>query len=198
MEKLDKFKKIKGIEELKKYGLPTIKTIYIFNFNKQKKEVENFIRNKDFLVVRTDREDDPISAPRNLKCPKNRVEKLIKELNLKGYVAILQEPVLLSENKLSGSILILEDYLLIELMKGGPLTWLMRYGKVDEHIKLRKDNLEEVEHFGKKLIKKNDLNSILRQVNSIPSNKAVKFTIGTDWLYFWEIRDEKTAKRLEK
>lgn len=197
MKKLNRFKKIKSIKDLEKYGLPTPKTIFIFDFKKQKKEIEDFIKNRDHVMIRSDKENDIGLFPHNLTCPQNEALKLIKKLTLKNYAVILQEYVPWQDDKITGNILILRNNILIELMKGGPSTLLNREGRVDEYKKIKKDNLREIERFGKRIIKKKDLNNILRMVKHLPPYKIIEFSIGPGWLYFWQIRDDKTAKKLE-
>ncbi len=119
----------------------------------------------------------------------------------KGFAIILHEqnhiPLGEGQNKVSGNILILKKYMLIELMRGEPLILLNRDGKVDERIKVDKKNLKEIKHFGERIIKKETLNKILKMIKDVPPYKIVEFTIAPDWLYFWQIRDDKTAKKLE-
>lgn len=200
-KKLDKFKKVKGIKEVMKYGLPLPETIFIFNFKKQKKEIEDFLREKKYVAIRSDKKNDLDFCPHNLRCPRDKAKKLIKDLISKGFAIILHEqnhiPLGEDQNKVSGNILILKKYMLIELMRGEPLILLNRDGKVDEHIKVKKDNLKEIRHFGERLIKKEILNKILKMVTPIPPYKLVEFTIGPDWLFFWQIRDDETAKKLK-
>lgn len=198
---LDKFKKIKEIMIIKKYGLPMPKTIFIFDFDKQEKEIDEFIKNRDYVAIRTDRRGSPDFCPHNLRCPKSRAKRLIKELNLKGYAVILHEqkhiPFGKRENQVSGNILILKKHFLVELMEGEPLINLIRDGKVDEFIKIEKKSLRELANFGKRLIKKKDLDKILRMIKKVPNYKIIEFTARPEGLYFWQIIDDKTAKTLD-
>jgi len=200
-KKLDKFKKIKGIKEVQRYGLPLPETIFIFDFEKQEKELNNFLKDREYVAIRSDKENGLDFCPHNLRCPRDKAKKLIKDLILKGFAIILHEqnhiPLGKDQNKVSGNILILKKYMLIELMRGEPLILLNRDGKVDEHIKVDKNNLKEVKHFGERIIKEETLNKILKMVKPIPPYKIVVFTIAPDWLFFWQIRDDKTAKKLE-
>ena len=83
-------------------------------------------------------------------------------------------------------------------MEGEPLYLLTRDGKIDEFIKIEKDSLREVERFGKRVIKKSDLNKILKLIKRLPDFKIVEFTLRKDGLIFWQMIDDKTAKTLEK
>ena len=197
MKKLSKFKKVEGIKNLKKYDLLTPKTIFIFDFKKQEKEIDNFIKDRNYVMIRSDKDNDVDFCPHNLKCPKSKAKEFIKELLSKNYVAILQECIPWTSNKVSGNILILKDDILIELMEGGPLILLNREGKLDEYIKIKKSSLKEIEHLGKRLIKKKELENILNLIKKVPPYKIIEFAIGPDWFYFWQIRDDKTTRGLE-
>ncbi|OGY23458.1 MAG: hypothetical protein A2172_04520 [Candidatus Woykebacteria bacterium RBG_13_40_15] len=197
MRLLNKFKKVKGIKDLGKYNLPTPETIFIFDFEKQEKEIDDFIKNRRYLMIRSDKENDIDFCPHNLVCPKAEAKDFIKGLVSKKYVVILQECIPWQEDKISGNILTLKNEMLIELMKGGPLTLLNREGNVDESIKIKRKNLGKREYSGRRIIKKKDLDTILRMVKGMQPYKIVEFSIGPNWLYFWQIRDDKTAKELE-
>lgn len=197
MDKLDKFKKIKGIKEVKRYGLSSPKTIFIFDFKKQEREIDNFLKNREYVSVRSDSKSGPDFCPHNLKCPKDKAKALIKELNLKNYAVILQEHIPWRGDKASGNILILKKHILVELMGEGPLAWLNRDGKIEEWIKFKKDDLREIEHLGKRLMEKKELVNILKMVKDLPPYKIIEFTLRPEGLYFWQIRDDKTAKKLE-
>jgi len=196
----NRFRKINSIRAIKKYGLPMPATIFIFDFEKQEKEIDDFIKDRDYVAIRTDKRNGLDFYPHNLRCPKNQAKKLIKDLNLKGYAIILHEqkhiPFGKKENQISGNILILKDYFLIELMEGEPLILLTRDGKMDEFIKIEKKNLRELVRFGKRIIKKDDLNKILKMVSHVPDFKIVEFTLRPEGLYFWQIIDDKTSKTL--
>lgn len=152
------FFKIEGIIEASRYNLPVSKTIFIFDFEKQEKEIDDFIKNRDYVAIRTDKRNGLDFYPHNLRCPKNKAKELIKELNLQGYAIILHEqkhvPFGKADHQVSGNILILKEYFLIELMEGEPLILLTRDGKIDELIKIERNNLKEVMRFGKRIIKK--------------------------------------------
>jgi len=201
MDRTRKFKKIEGIKEVKKYGLPLPETIFIFNFKKQEKEIDDFVRDRKYVAIRSDKENDIYFCPHNLRCPRDRAKKLIKELTSKGYAVIIHEqnhiPFGKDQNQVSGNILILKKYMLIELMRGEPLVLLNRDGEVDEYIKIRRDNLKEIQHLGKRIIKKEDLNNILRTIDHLPPHKIIEFTLRPEGLYCWQIRNDKTAKGLE-
>lgn len=199
---MEKFKKIKGIKEVQKYGLPIPETIFIFDFKKQEKELDNFLKGKEYVAIRSDKENGLDFCPHNLRCSRDKAKKLIRDLISKGFAVILHEqnhiPFGEDKNKVSGNILILKEYMLIELMRGEPLILLNRDGKVDEHIEIKKDDLREIKHLGERVIKKETLNKILKMIKDIPPYKIVEFTIAPDWLYFWQIKDDKTAAQLEK
>ena len=201
MVRPDKFKKIKGIKEVIKYGLPIPETIFIFDFKKQEKKIDSFIKNRKYVAIRSDKENDIDFCPHNLRCHRGRAKKLIRELISKGYAVILHEqehiPFGKKQNQVSGNILILKKNLLIELMEGEPLILLNRDGKVDEYLKIERDNLKEVKRLGKRIIKKNDLDNILKMINHLPCWKIIEFTIRPEGLYFWQIRDDETARKLE-
>ncbi|OIP75519.1 MAG: hypothetical protein AUK06_01630 [Parcubacteria group bacterium CG2_30_36_18] len=196
--KLHKFLKIESIEEIRKYKLLHPATIFIFDFNKQKKEVDAFLRNKNFVTIRTDKKNNLYFCPCDLRCPRSRARQSIKEFISKGYVVILQRYIpIRKDRKVSGNILILKNYILVELMGKGPLTWLNRNGKIEEQIKFKKRNLKEIEHFGKRLIKRGELTDILKLVKNVPNYKILEFTLMTEGYYFWQIKNDETAKKLE-
>lgn len=190
------FKKIKGIRDLKKYNLPTPKTIFIFSFKKQEKEIDDFLKDKDFVMIRSDKKDNPDFCPHNLKCPKSAAKEFIRELTMAGYAAILQEHVPWLGNIVSGNILLLRKYILIEMMNKGPLIWLNRDGQVEEHIKINRNNLEEVYHFGKRLVREQELVKTLKMVKNLPPYYLAEFTLRPEGPYFWQIRPDKSAHRL--
>ncbi len=196
--KLAKFSKIKSIKEIQKYKLPHPKTIFIFNFRKQKKEIDEFLKNKENITIRTDKKGDTDFCPHILRCPKNKAKPFIKKVTGKGYAAILQEYLPIRKNRiLSGNILILKNHILMELMGVGPLTWLNREGRMEEQIKFRKDNLKEVEHLGKRLVGKKKLVNIVKMVKNMPPYKILEFTLRLEGPFFWQIKEDKTAKVLE-
>ena len=197
MGKLDGFLKVRGIKELKRYNLPFSKTIFIFDFKQQEKEIDNFIKNRRYISVRSDSRNGPDFCPHNLKCPKEKAKKLIKNLNSRGYAVIIQEYVPWIGDIASGNILILKKSILVELMGEGPLIWLNRDGKVEERIKFKRDDLRESEHSGKRLIGKKRLLNILKMIRSIPPYKVVEFTLRPEGLYFWQIRGDRTARKVE-
>jgi len=192
----EEFKKIKGIKILQKYNLPQPKTIFIFDFKKQEKEIDDFLKNKRIVTIRSDKRGQTDFCPLSVGCPKNKAKQQIKKLIPKGYVAILQEYIPI-RSRVSGNILILKNYILVELMGTGPLSLLNREGKVEEQVKLKRGNLKEVEHFGKRLISKKELVKILKLVKRVPAYKLLEFTLRSKGLYFWQMRDDKTAKELD-
>jgi len=198
---IDKFKKIKGIMELQKYKLPIPETLFVFDFNTQENEIENFIKNKDYIAIRTDRRGGLDFYPHNLRCPKDKAKNAIKDLNLKGYAVILHEqrhiPFGKKDHQVSGNALILKKNLIIEMMEGEPLIELNRDGKMDEFIEVEKNTLKEVLHHGKRIIKSRDLIKILKLISKLPNYKIVEFTIRPEGLYFWQIIDDKNTSTLE-
>ncbi len=197
MIRIGKFKKIEGVKEIKKYGLPMAETIFIFNFEKQEKEIDAFLKSKKIVTIRSDKSGGADFCPCWLGCPKNKAKPIIKQLIGKGYAVLLQKYVPIMKEIFSGNTLILKKHILMELMKEGPLVWLNRDGLVEEQIKFRKRDLKEMKHFGKRITKKKDLNKVLKMINHLPSFKIVEFTLRPEGLYFWQMRDDKTAKRLK-
>jgi len=196
--KLDGFKKIESIKKLQKYNLPIPETIFIFNLKKQEKEIEKFLKNKEIVTIRSDKKGSTDFCPHNLRCPKNKVKPFIKKITKNGYAVILQKYLPIRKNRiLSGNILILKNHILMELMGVGPLTWLNREGKIKEQIKFKKDNLNEMEQSGKKLVKKKKLINIARLVKNIPPYNILEFTLLSEGPFFWQIKEDKTAKQLD-
>ena len=74
------FQKIKSIKEIQKYKLPYPKTIFIFNFRKQKKEIDKFLKNKENITIRTDKKGKTDFCPHILRCPKNKAKPFIKKI----------------------------------------------------------------------------------------------------------------------
>lgn len=198
MRSHDKLKKVKSIEDLKKYGLPIPETIFIFDFKKQEKEIDDFLVGKRIVTIRSDRENQTDFCPHNLRCERNAVKDFIKTLNAKGYVAILQRYVPIRRDRVSGNILVLKNRILVEMMGTGPLTQLNRDGKVLEQITFAKKDLKEIEHFGKRLIPQKEIINILKKIGNFPPYKILEFTLRPEGLYFWQIRDDLSAKRLDK
>jgi len=195
--KFDGFKKIESIKKLQNYNLPIPETIFIFNFKKQEKEIEKFLKNKKIVTIRSDKKGSTDFCPLIIGCQKNKAKSLIKKINSKGYVVILQQYVPV-RSRVSGNILILKKHILAELMGTGALSLMNREGKIEEQIKFKKKDLTEVSHFGKQLIKKRDLTNILKMVKKIPVYHLIEFTLRRDELYFWQIKEDKTAKQLEE
>jgi len=197
MEKFKGLKKIEGIKALQKYGLPMPETIFVSDFKKQETEIDRFLKNKRIITVRSDTVGKTDFAPLSLRCERCKAKLFVKNLVKKGFVAILQRYVPIRRDRVSGNILILKNYILMELMGTGPLTWLNRGGLVQEQAKFKKNSFLEVEHFGKRLIQKSGLVKILKMVKDIPTYKLLEFTLRPEGIYFWQIRDDRTAKALE-
>ena len=193
-----KYKKIESIKELREYRLPVALSIFIFDFKKQEREIDSFLKNKKFITIRTDRKGYSDFLPCHIRYPKNKAKRKIKELIAKKYAIILQNYIpLRKDREVSGNILILKNDIMVELMGKGPLTWLNREGKIDERIKLKKNNLKELYHSGKRLIKKRELAGILKSVKVIEPYKILEFSLVSGVPYFWQIREDKTAKKLD-
>lgn len=194
-----KYKKIESIKKIKNYGLPYPETIFIFKFSEQKKEIENFLKDKKFVTIRTDKKGYSDFSICYLRCPKGKVKEKIKELTVKNYAVILQSYIPIRKSrKISGNILILKNDILVELIGKGPLTWLNREGKIEERVRFKKNNLKEIEHFGKRLIEKEQLTGILKLAKNIKPYKVLEFSLSSGVPYFWQIKDDRTAKKLDK
>ncbi len=192
------FAKIDSIIRLQKLGLPIPQTVFIFDAEKQKAEIENFIRNRELVMIRSDKKRKTDFCPHNLACPKHEAKEFIKKLNAEGYAAILQEHVPFNAYA-SGNIMLLKNKMIIEMMEGSPLTKLNREGKLDEHIFLERFNgRREIRHHGKRILSRNILKKVLDLVEYLPlENKIVEFAVAPGWLFFWQIRDDRTGGMLE-
>ncbi len=168
MKKPNRFKKVESIKKLIRYDLPIPKTIFIFDFKKQEKEIDNFLKNREIVTIRSDKEGKTDFCPHYLRCPRAKAKKFIKKLTAKDYAVILQAYVFIRTKRISGNILTLKNHILMELMGLGPLTWLNREGRVEERLKFKRHNFKLVEHAGKKLVRRKKLINILRTVKDIP------------------------------
>jgi len=198
-----KYKKIESIKKIKKYGLPFPETIFIFDFKKQEEAIDRFLKNREYVAIRTDSAKNTDFLPYNLRCHKKKAKKTIKKFNDEGYAVILHEQNhipsgVINKNHISGNIVILEKCWIIELMRGEPLSSLTRKGEISEYLKIRKNNLTEVAHWGKRIISRDILDKILRMIRKIPKHKVIEFTFRPEGFYFWQIREDKTAKKLDK
>ncbi len=193
----DSFLKIASIMEIRKLGLPSPETVFVFNSAKQEREIENFLRNRELVMIRSDRKDSAGKCPHNLACPKREAKEFIRRLNSEGYAVILQEHVPFNAYA-SGNILLLKDKMIIELMEGSPLTKLNRFGMMDEHMRLDRFNgRKEFFHNGKRILSRNILKKVLDMVEYLPlENRIFEFAVAPDWLFFWQIRDDRTAGKL--
>ena len=194
--KLDGFKKIESIKKLQKYKLPTAQTIFIFDFKKQEKEIDDFLKNKRVVTIRSDKRGRTDFCPLNIGCPRKKAKSIIKKISSKGYAVLLQEYIPV-RSKVSGNILILKKHILVDLMGTGALSLMNREGKIEEQVKFRKKDFAEVSHFGKRLIKKRELINILKMVKKMPVYNLIEFTLRDKGLYFWQIKEDKTARQLE-
>jgi len=198
-----RYKKIESIKKLQKYGLPILETIFIFDFRKQEKELDKFLQNKEYVAIRTDTTKKIDSLPCNLRCHKKRSKKIIKDLNTKGFAVILHEQDhipfgVVSKKHISGNIAILQKCFIVELMRGEPLYRLNREGRIDEHLKIKRNSLEEIGHWGRRIISKRSLDKILKMIRAVPAYKIVEFTSRPEGFYFWQIRNDKTIKKLDE
>jgi len=191
------FKKIESIKQLQKYHLPIPETIFVFNFKKQEKEIDDFLKNKRIVTVRSDKKFKTDFCPHNLRCQKKEAKKFIRNLIFKGYAAIVQRYVPIRRDRVSGNILILKSRILMDLMGTGPLTRLTRDGIVEEQIIFSKSNFKSISHLGKRLISNDKLQDILNIIKNIPPYKILEFTLRPEGIYFWQIKDDKTTKQLE-
>jgi hypothetical protein len=194
----DKFNKIEGQKEVKKYGLPMSDTHFIFSYKKQEKEINDFLSNKKFVSIRTDSKINPDFCPHDLKCPVSKAKEFIKDLNSKKYAVILSEFIPWIGDKVSGNILVLKNFYVIELMGEGPLVWLTREGRVDEWAVFQKNDLSEVRHSGKRIVPKKEIQKILDLIKNIPLYKIIEFTLRPEAVYFWQIRNDKSSSQVEK
>lgn len=191
------FGKIASIIEIKRLGLPSPDTVFVFDAEKQDAEIDVFLKGRELVMIRSDKKDCAGKCPHNLACPKAEAKKFIKKLNSEGFAAILQEHVPFNAHA-SGNILLLKDMMIIELMEGSPLTKLNREGKLDEHIRMGRFNgRNEISHHGKRILPRNILKKVLDLVEYLPfENRIVEFAVAPDWLFFWQIKDDKTAEKL--
>ena len=197
---IDYLEKIESIKRILDNNLPFPKTIFVFDYKKREKEIEEFIKDREYVMIRSDKRNTKL-CPHYLKCPKNEAKNFIKKLNSEGYIAIVHDMSYIKNydfnNEIAGNVLLLKNNFIVEIVKGGPVAKLNRFGEMDESIKISRQSLKQIEHSGKRIIDKKKLNKILKMVNHLPPYKIVEFAIGPDWLYFWQIRDDETSKKLE-
>lgn len=180
---------------LKELSLPTPPTIFVKDLDAQRSEVNNFLLNRDYVMVRSDSEDKSTHCPRNLKCTPYQAKEFIKELNNKNYVAIVQEYVPLN-NHYSGNVLKLGDSFIIETVKGGPTSKLNRDGLMNEHLRLSKEG-EVLLRRGEEVITNRDLTRIINHVKELPEYHIYEFSSGPGWFYFWQVREDPTSRVLD-
>ena len=196
--KRDKFSKIESLKEIKKYSLPYPETVFIFDFEKDEKEIDKFLAGKKIVSIRSDKKGEPRFCPNIPRCPKVKVKPLVKKINQQGYAVILHEYLPVKKGRIAaGHILILKNHILMELIGSGPVSRLDRQGAVEEIIKFRKNDLREVEHFGRKLTEKGALRKIAKLVKDIPAFKILDFALMKSGVYFYQIQDDKTAQKLK-
>ncbi|OGZ24056.1 MAG: hypothetical protein A3A08_01450 [Candidatus Nealsonbacteria bacterium RIFCSPLOWO2_01_FULL_41_9] len=192
------FKKIESIKKLRRYHLPVPETIFIFNFKKQEKEIDDFLKGKKIISVRSDSASKSTFCPNIPRCPRGKAKLFAEKINKQGYAVILHEYLSVNKGRIAaGHILILKNYILMELIGSGAGSRLDRDGKIEEQIKFRKGNLKEVEHFGKRLTESRVLRNIAKLVKNIPPFKVLDFVLMKKGLYFYQIQEDKTARQLE-
>lgn len=190
------FEKVKSIMEIQRLGLPFPKTIFVFDYEKQEKEIDVFLTNTKRVTIRTDKKGNSDYCPHKFNCPKNKAKEFIRKTNSDGYAVILSEHVPFNA-KISGNILFLDKKIIIEIMKGSPLTLLNRHGILHEHIQLDK-NLKEIFHWGKRIAERESLKKVIKIFDGQTlKNKIVEFSVGPDWMYIWQIRHDESSKLLE-
>ncbi|MBU3958114.1 MAG: hypothetical protein KKB25_03490 [Nanoarchaeota archaeon] len=192
------FSKISSIMQIQRLGLPSPETVFVYDAETQEAEIEDFLKDREFVMIRSDKKDSAGKCPHNLKCPKREAKEFIKKLNAEGFAAILQEHVPFNAFA-SGNIMLLKNKMIIEMMEGSPLTKLNREGKLDEHIRMERfGGRREIRHHGKRLLPRNILKKVIDLVEYLPlENRIVEFAVAPDWMFFWQIRDDKTGGMLE-
>lgn len=192
------YAKIESIKELEKYGLPYPATVFVFDLGKQEKEVDDFLKDKEFVTIRSDKPGSTDFCPHWLRCPRAKAKGFVRKIIGQGYAAILQYYLPIKKNRLlSGNILVLKNHILMELMGVGPLTWLNRKGEMVERIEFGKAGLKEVEHYGQRLVPAKELAKIAALVKNIPPYNILEFTLRKEGVFFWQIRNDPTAKELD-
>ncbi len=189
------FNKINGIIKLKDWGLPSPSTVFINDLYAQSNELNNFLIGKKFVMIRSDKKGNSTHCPRLLKCNAYEVKDFIRRLNSQGYVAIVQDYVPLN-NVYSGNILLLNNKLIIEVMRGGPVSKLNREGIVHEHL-MADYSGNILFHRGEFVIPNRVVNQLIKLTNSIPKHNILEFSSGPDWFYFWHAREDPTSKLLD-
>jgi len=195
--KYDKFSKIESIKEIKRYSLPHPETIFVFDLRKEEKKVDKFLKGKKIVSIRSDKRGQPQFCPNIPRCRSSKAKSLIRKINKQGYAVILHEYLHVKKGRIAaGHILILKNHILMELISFGPVSRLDRQGVVEEIIKFRKDDLTEVEHFGRKLAEKGVFKKIAKLVKNIPCFKILDFVLMERGVYFYQIQNDKTSKKL--
>ncbi len=202
--RVEGLKKIKSMLEMEKLGLPQPKTIFIFDFEEQKEELREFLKNRRHVMIRSDKEAASF-CPHKLVCPREEVENFVKEITSQGYVAIIHDLEYLRdeggeisfERQVCGNALILKDRVIVELVKGGPLTKMNRYGEVDQVLILERKSGRILKEKGEKLIDKQNLEKLLGFLKKLNTYDILEFAFSENWFYCWQIRHDETAKALE-
>ena len=63
------FAKIDSIIQLQRLGLPTPETVFILDAEKQDAEIDGFLKNRELVMIRSDKNGCEGKCPHNLKCP---------------------------------------------------------------------------------------------------------------------------------
>ncbi|MBN1923236.1 MAG: hypothetical protein JW791_00570 [Nanoarchaeota archaeon] len=191
------YEKITSIMRIQELNLPTPKTVFVSDVESQNEELNNFLKGKDFVIIRSDKVGQASHCPSNIKCDSSNAESFISDLNKQGYAAIVQNHVPLN-NRFSGNVLILSDCYIIEVMRGGPVSKLNREGVVHEHLRINK-NGSLLFHYGERVIPEEDIKRVISRVQGLNLNYHIlEFSSGPDWFYYWHIRKDDTSRLLEK
>lgn len=195
--KSDRLPKIKSLERLKRYGLPIPETLFIFNFKKQEKEADEFLKGKRFVSIRADKVGGSQFCPSVPRIEAGKAKSLCRKINSQGYIVILHEYFPLKKGRIAcGHIMTLRGQIVFELVDRGAVSRLDREGEVKEIIKIRKKDLVETEHFGKRTASRKSLRKLALLVKNIPCYKILDFTLMEKGPYFYQIQDDETARRL--
>jgi len=194
---IEGYDKVNSIIKLKELGLPTPPTVFVNDLETQRNEVNNFLLDKEYVMIRSDRAGKSNYCPRLLKCNAREAKDFINKLNNDGYIAILQEHVPLN-NRYSGNILVLEGSFIIESMRGGPGSKLTREGVLHEHLRISKEGMILHQH-GESVIPKKDIEKLINNVKDLPvKHHIIAFSSGPDWFYFWDAQEDPSSKKLEQ
>lgn len=191
-----RYSKLEAIERVMRHGLPLPRTIFVLDWQKQAKEVEEFLNGREWVSIRTDKPNAHY-CPNNLECPAELAAQQIKQFLEQGYAVILSEYVPFNALA-SGNCLVLSQRLIVECMRGSPLTLLNRYGKLDEHLQLDRRSGRVLFHWGEFVLSKEQVNKVFELFNRNDFLYCrVEFAFGPDWFYVWEIRKDESSRLLD-